>query len=143
LNQEGETMQFFKLVVLGGLVTVFLIPGTAVAQWHGGQGAPRMSCQERFDVLDTNHDGKLTKEEFMAAPHHKGNPEEMFKAMDVNGHGYITKDEFCAGQGMGRRGMGSGMGQGQEGQARTDETKVKQGLDKKVDDAINKAWEEK
>jgi hypothetical protein len=106
-------MKHFKLVVLVGLVTVFLVAGMAFAQWQGGQGAPRMSCQERFDVLNNNHDGKLTKEEFMAAPHHRGNPEEMFKAMDVNGHGYITKDEFCSGSGRGTGGMGRGMGQGQ------------------------------
>jgi Ca2+-binding EF-hand superfamily protein len=139
LNQAGEKMKCFKLVVLVGLVTVLFIAGMALAQWQGGHGAPRMGCQERFDALDTNHHGKLTKEEFMAAPHHRGNAEEMFKAMDVNGHGYITKEEFCSGQGMGRRGMG----QGQEGEARNDERKEKEIQDKKVDDAIKKAWEEK
>ncbi len=106
-------MKRFKLVVLEGLVTVFFIAGMAFAQSQGGQGAPRMGCQERFDALDTNHDGKLTLEEFMAAPHHRGKAEQRFKAMDVNGHGYITKEEFCAGKGMGRGGMGRGMGQGQ------------------------------
>ncbi len=59
-------MKRFKLVVLEGLVTVFFIAGMAFAQSQGGQGAPRMGCQERFDALDTNHDGKLTLEEFMA-----------------------------------------------------------------------------
>ncbi len=129
-------MKRFKLVVLGGLVTVLFMAGTAFAQWQGGHGAQRMGCQERFDALDTNHDGKLTKDEFMAAPHQRGNAEEMFKAMDVNGHGYITKEEFCSGQGKGRRAMG----QGQQG---NDDKKEKETLDKKVDDAINKAWEEK
>ena len=47
----------------------------------------------------------------MAAPHRRGKAEERFKAMDVNGHGYITKEEFCSGRGMGRRGMGRGIGQ--------------------------------
>ena len=105
-------MKHFKPVVLAVSMTAFLLGGMASAQWQGGQGAPKMSCQERFDALDTNHDGKLTKEEFMAAPHHRGNPEEMFKAMDVNGHGYITKEEFCSGRGRGRHGMGGGAGQG-------------------------------
>jgi hypothetical protein len=68
-------------------------------------------CQQRFDAMDTNHDGVVTKEEFMAAPHHKGNAEQMFKAMDLNGDGPLTKDEFCSGKGMGR-GAGKGMGQG-------------------------------
>jgi len=146
-NPVGEKMEHSKLVVLVGLVTVFLIAGMAFAQWPGGQGSPSMGCQDRFDALDINHDGKLTKEEFMADPDHKGNAEEKFKAMDVNGHGYITKEEFCSGQGMGKKGMRHG----QQGEARTDETKEKekekekekQILDKKVDDAINKAWEEK
>jgi Ca2+-binding EF-hand superfamily protein len=69
-----------------------------------------MSCQDRFDSLDTNKDGKVTKEEFAAVPHHRGNAEQMFKSMDVKGKGYLTKNEFCSGKGMG---MGKGMGKGQ------------------------------
>ncbi|MGA2027435.1 MAG: hypothetical protein ABSH17_10280 [Syntrophobacteraceae bacterium] len=45
-------MKRFKFVVPAGLVTVFFIAGMAFAQWQGGQGAPRMGCQERFDALD-------------------------------------------------------------------------------------------
>jgi hypothetical protein len=52
LNQAGEKMKRFKFVVPAGLVTVFFIAGMAFAQWQGGQGAPRMGCQERFDALD-------------------------------------------------------------------------------------------
>jgi Ca2+-binding EF-hand superfamily protein len=104
---------FFKLVLLLGLATTFLIAGKAFAQLQGGQGSPRLSCQDRFDTLDANHDGKLTLEEFMATPHHRGNPEEMFKTMDVNGKGYVTKEEFCSARGRGRHGMGGSMGQGQ------------------------------
>jgi Ca2+-binding EF-hand superfamily protein len=96
------------MVALVISVSVLLIGSTVFAQWQGGHGAQRMSCQERFDALDSNHDGKLTKEEFMAVPHHRRNPEEMFRAMDVDGHGYVTKDEFCSGRGRGRHGMGTG-----------------------------------
>ena len=64
-----------------------------------------------------NRYGKVSKDEFLAAPHQRSNPEEMFQAMDVNGQGYLTKDEFCSGKGMGQgmgqgKGMGQGMGQG-------------------------------
>ncbi|SPF47445.1 Putative signal transduction protein with EFhand domain (modular protein) [Syntrophobacter sp. SbD1] len=135
-------MKRFKLAALMGLGAVFLLAGMAFAQWQGGQSAQRMGCQERFDALDTNHDGKLTLEEFMAAPHDKGNPEQMFKTMDVNGHGYITKEEFCSGQGMGRR-RGKGIRQGQEGETSNEDKKEKEKLDKEVDEAIKKAWEEK
>jgi len=107
-------MKHLKLAVLVGLVTVFFIAGLTFAQGQGGQGAaPRLGCQDRFDAMDTNKDGKVTKEEFMAAPHGKGYPEQMFNAMDVKGQGYITKDQFCSGKGMGMgKGMGKGMGQG-------------------------------
>jgi len=104
-------MTHFKLIFWVGLVTVFFVSGLALAQGMGGQGAPRMGCQERFDALDTNKDGQVTKDEFLAAPHHRGNAEQMFNTMDVNGRGYVTKDEFCSGKGMGK-GMGGGMGQG-------------------------------
>ncbi len=109
-------MKLFNFVVLVGLVTVFFIGGVAFAQGggqgKGGQGAaPMMGCQQRFDSLDTNKDGQVTKEEFIAAPHHRGNAEQMFKTMDVNGDSSLTKDEFCSGKGMGQ-GMGSGQGKG-------------------------------
>jgi hypothetical protein len=123
LNQQGEKMKPFKLIVLVGLVTVFSISGIAFAQGggqgKGGQGAaPMMGCQQRFDAMDTSKDGQVSKDEFLAAPHQRDNPEQMFKAMDVNGRGYLTKDQFCSGKGMGMgkgmgQGMGKGMGQGQ------------------------------
>jgi hypothetical protein len=109
-------MKHFKLIVLVGLATVFSIAGIAFAQGggqgKGGQGAaPMMGCQQRFDAMDTNKDGQVSKDEFLAAPHQRENPEQMFKAMDVKGRGYLTKDEFCSGTGMGQ-GMGTGMGMG-------------------------------
>ena len=109
-------MKHFNFAVLVGLVTVFFIGCIAFAQGggqgKGGQGAaPMMGCQQRFDSLDTSKDGQVTKEEFMAAPHHRGDAEQMFKTMDVNGDSSLTKDEFCSGKGMGQ-GMGSGQGKG-------------------------------
>ena len=100
-------MKHFKLVVLVSLVTLIFSGGMTFAQGggqgKGGQGAaPMMGCQQRFETLDTNKDGQVTKEEFLAAPHHRGNPEQVFNSMDVNGQGYLTKDQFCAGKGMGQ-----------------------------------------
>ena len=103
-------MRRLRLVVLVGLVALFFIAGVAFAQGKGGQGAPRSGCQDRFDSLDTNKDGQVSKEEFLVAPHQRGNAEQMFKTMDVNGRGYITKDQFCSGKGMGQ-GQGKGANQ--------------------------------
>lgn len=105
-------MKLFKLAGLLGLISVFFIAGIAFSQ-GGGQGkgaqgtAPKYGCQQRFDELDANKDGKVTKEEFLAAPHRMANAEQNFKAMDVNGDGSLTKEEFCANKGRGR-GQGSG-----------------------------------
>jgi hypothetical protein len=115
VNKKGRTMKHLKLVVPVGLVTVFFIAGMAFAQGggqgKGGQGgAPMMGCQQRFDSLDTDKSGMVTKDEFMKAPHHRGDAEQMFETMDVNKDSSLTKDEFCSGKG---KGMGRGMGQGQ------------------------------
>ncbi len=107
-------MKLLKLTGLLGLMAVFFIAGMAFAQGGGqglgAQGSPRLGCQQRFNELDANKDGKVTKEEFLAVPHHRGNAEQNFKAMDVNGDGSLTKQEFCAGKGRGR-GRGAGANQ--------------------------------
>ena len=61
----------------------------------------------RFDRYDTNHDGKLTLQEFQAAsraatsnPQHQERGmklrEKMFRAMDKNRNGTVEKDEYFA-----------------------------------------------
>ena len=109
-------MKHFKIVVLVGLVTLFFIAGMAFAQGGGqgkgkggqgcGAGNPMIGCQQRFDSIDTNHDGKISKEEFTV------HTEEMFKSMDANGDGVLVKDELTCCKGMGGDCMGKGMGQG-------------------------------
>lgn len=111
-------MKHVKLVVMVGLVMVFFVAGLAFAQGggqgKGAQGTPKLGCQDRFDSLDTSKDGQVTKEEFMAAPHYRGDAEQRFKAMDANGDGTLTKDEFCANKGRGPgKGQGAGYGRGQ------------------------------
>jgi Ca2+-binding EF-hand superfamily protein len=64
---------------------------------------PMLQCEERFKDMDSNHDGLVSHEEFMAVSHGKGrNLEEVFKSRDINGDSFLTKEEFCAGQGMGK-----------------------------------------
>jgi hypothetical protein len=68
---------------------------------------PMLKCEERFDALDTNHDGVVTKEEFMAQGHPGGRGEEVFTSRDGDGDGKLTREEFCSGKGRhkGRRGQ--------------------------------------
>ena len=97
--------------ILAGLMLTGMSGGVwAADQSQAGQPGkpvPRMMCQDRFDAMDTNHDGVVTKEEFIAVRHPGGRSEEVFKSRDTNGDGTLSKDEFCAGKGKGR-GMGKG-----------------------------------
>jgi hypothetical protein len=45
-------------------------------------------------VLDTNHDGKITKEEFMAQANDKTKALEVYEKCDTSKKGYLTYDEF-------------------------------------------------
>ncbi len=44
--------------------------------------------------MDTDHDGKVSKAEWLAA----GRKERGFAMMDANGDGYVTMDEMKAGR---------------------------------------------
>jgi len=93
------------LVFITLIVVVMIGSGWAAEQSQSGQPgqrAPRMMCQDRFDAMDTNHDGVVTRDEFMAVRHPRGHGEKVFQARDTNGDGVLTKDEFCAGKGMGK-----------------------------------------
>jgi len=101
-------MRWHKSVVmiLISLIVVTMVGnGWAVEPGQTGQpdpGVPRMMCRDRFDAMDSNHDGVVTSDEFMAVRHPGGRGQEVFRSRDMNGDGVLTKDEFCAGKGMGK-----------------------------------------
>ena len=79
-----------KRVILLMLVLSLALCGTALAQDdpaapHGGKG---------LKAMDTNGDGKISKEEFMEAARKRA--EARFQKLDANGDGYITQDEMDA-----------------------------------------------
>ncbi|MBW2107954.1 MAG: EF-hand domain-containing protein [Deltaproteobacteria bacterium] len=55
---------------------------------HGKRMQATKRVKSHFDYLDTNQDGKITHEEFMA-PH-----ERRFKEADTDGDGVLTREEF-------------------------------------------------
>ncbi len=57
-----------------------------------GGGDPRMERQINMMLqdMDTNHDGRISKSEWMQYY------ENLFKRIDSNGDGFITKDELRA-----------------------------------------------
>lgn len=76
----------------------------------GAGDAPRRNPEEVFKKLDTNADGSLSKDEYLAAPFaqkDKGMAEKRFGAQDKDKDGKLSKQEFAArGDGGRKRGEG-------------------------------------
>lgn len=47
--------------------------------------------------MDADSDGKITREEFMKAPHRRDRPEAIFEAKDADRDGALTPQELCSG----------------------------------------------
>jgi Ca2+-binding EF-hand superfamily protein len=64
----------------------------------GRPGMPMMGarCEQHFEAFDADHDGKLTRDEFAAWPHVRGDADTLFAERDRDHDGSITRAEFCA-----------------------------------------------
>ena len=79
------------------LPTACLAITLTVTSLHGQQGAD--SADSRFQRLDTNGDGFLSKDEWMAIKSARKDPKranKRFSRMDQNSDGQISKEEFLA-----------------------------------------------
>lgn len=63
-----------------------------------GQRMNRPAGQNHFQMMDTNNDGKISRDEWNVS-HQK-----MFQTRDKNNDGYLTREELNARQYMNRRG---------------------------------------
>ncbi|MGI4880080.1 MAG: EF-hand domain-containing protein [Janthinobacterium lividum] len=64
------------------------------AQETAPASGPRESMAARFTAMDTDHDGKLSKAEWIAG----GRSERGFDMMDADHDGFLTMDEIKAGR---------------------------------------------
>ena len=88
-----------SLLVVGVALSSVLLASceTSQPQRGGGQQPDRKTM---FIRLDTNGDGVLTRQEFMAGPAAQRNPDQapqVFRRMDRNGNGTLSRQEFVAG----------------------------------------------
>jgi Ca2+-binding EF-hand superfamily protein len=79
-------------IVLALLLAALLMPGCATPQENQAQSDRDALCA----ALDTNHDGKITKEEFLANATDKNKAAEIFDKCDSGKKGYLTYDDVWA-----------------------------------------------
>jgi Ca2+-binding EF-hand superfamily protein len=83
-------------IALSLLLASLLMAGCATPQEKKAQADRDALCS----VLDTNKDGKITKEEFMAQTNDKAKALEVFEQCDTDKKGYLTYDEFWSRRSM-------------------------------------------
>ncbi len=89
-------------MTLAALMTALALADTAAGQPASPSPPPSATPASLdipdFDTLDVNHDGRVTKEEFLAplpaSEKHIG--ERVFAARDANKDGVLTRDEMPA-----------------------------------------------
>jgi hypothetical protein len=72
------------------LLAALLLAGCATPQEKKAQSDKAALCS----VLDTDKDGEITKEEFMAKATDKAKALEVYEKCDTSKKGYLTYDEF-------------------------------------------------
>jgi len=81
-----------SMIVLLGAVSVLLITGSdSVAQQDRADRALMAAFQQRFELLDANKDGKVTRQEYV--DFHCKRAEARFDGVDKDKKGYVTREE--------------------------------------------------
>lgn len=91
---------WLMIIALACSLAMWSNAGLAAKKDRGKGDRPKVSVEEIFKKLDTNGDGKVAKEEYLASPRAKKNPteaEDRFKKLDKNNDGCLSLDEFKAG----------------------------------------------
>lgn len=101
-----------KLIMTLTALFVSASLATAADEPKKGEGkgdGKRPNPEEIFKRLDSNSDGSVSKDEYMAGPRAKQDPAkgaENFTKLDKDKDGKLTKEEFAAGMGKGDRKKG-------------------------------------
>lgn len=71
------------------ILASFLFLGACAHHGHHGHHKSKCGskCSKKWEKMDTNKDGKVSKDEFMSGK------QEKFAKMDVNKDGFITKED--------------------------------------------------
>ena len=79
----------------GRIALVFMLAALLMAGCATPQDKPAQAEKDALcSALDTNRDGKISKEEFMAKTSDKNQGLEVFQKCDVGNKGHLTYDEI-------------------------------------------------
>jgi Ca2+-binding EF-hand superfamily protein len=98
-----------KIITILSALAVSVSFATAADEANKGD-KPKRDPEAAFKKWDSNNDGKLTKEEFMASPMAKkdaAKAETMFGKKDKDSSGDLSLDEFKAPGGRKDKGAGT------------------------------------
>ena len=90
-----------KCIFIATVIVLAMLSSLTMAQKHptvGGPArdiAPVKKCLDEFKSMDNDNDGKVTKKEFMSAPHDGMDAAKLFDSLDKKGKGYLTMEEYC------------------------------------------------
>jgi Ca2+-binding EF-hand superfamily protein len=79
-------------LVLLAVLAALVMSGCATTQEKKMSSEDRALCA----ALDTNHDGKISKEEFMARTNDKEKGLQVFQKCDTGNKGHLTYDEITS-----------------------------------------------
>ena len=85
-----------KFSVLLALALAFTMPAYAGRNGTGRHHKAKLTPEQIFVKRDTDHDGFLSKAEFMANRKHPEKAEKAFAKRDTNGDGKLSLAEFLA-----------------------------------------------
>lgn len=77
---------------VGACLAVFILGVTASYAQTASSDEAKAKAQQWFDSTDTNKDGKISKEEFLAKCKGK-NCSQRFDALDTNKDGFLDREE--------------------------------------------------
>jgi Ca2+-binding EF-hand superfamily protein len=79
------------MIVLLGAIAVLLLTGSDSLAQDRADRALMAAFQQRFDLLDANKDGKVTRKEYV--DFHCKRAEARFASFDKDKNGYVTREE--------------------------------------------------
>ncbi len=85
------------------VVVILCMSVTQGTSWSQRKGPPPGTCSERFLLMDSDKDGKISLDEFRCFPHPEGEATAIFRIWDTNRDGYLSREEFCKIKGARRK----------------------------------------